>query len=139
MRYTNKTEYGLLCLISMARCKKKRVSITELAQKEGFPIAFLEKILQALRGAKLVRARQGQGGGYELAKDPSEITLREVIEAIEGTTFHAFCEPEVRDGVGCNRFGLCVLKPIWRQAKTVLDQYFESMTLEELALGKIKI
>ena len=55
------------------------VTIRQIAEKENYPVPYLEKILQALRQAKLLIARHGNRGGYVLARRPSEITLREII------------------------------------------------------------
>ena len=137
MRYTHKTEYAFLCLLYLARAKTPRVSIHEIAKKERFPVAYLEKIFQRLRKAGLVAAHQGKGGGYSLSKAPGQITLRAIIEAIEGSTFDAFCEPEVRGGMVCNHFCVCALKPIWRKAKSILDDYFDSITLKTLSDKKL--
>jgi Rrf2 family protein len=130
MKYTNKTEYGLICMIYMARSKKNRVSIKELTLNEKYPTAYLEKILQALRHAGLVLSQPGKRGGYALAKRPSEITLKDIIEAIEGETFETFCEPAVREEIVCSHFCLCGIRPIWIKAKQLLDGFFESLTLE---------
>lgn len=134
MRFTTKTEYGLVCLIYMARhTSADLVTIKEIVKKERFSPTYVEKILQKLRSANIVVSHQGNQGGYGLARDPSQITLKEIIEALEGHTFDIFCEPEVREEIVCTHFSLCGLKPIWQKAKEILDYYFHSITLEMLA------
>ena len=98
MRYTTKTEYGLICMVYMAQHQEKEwISIKEIAKQENYSIAYIEKILQALRQANLVTSQQGNHGGYALARRPVEITLKQIIDALEGHTFDAFCEPQVRE------------------------------------------
>lgn len=140
MRFTTKTEYGLICLMNMARHKELHpVTIKEIVRGEQFSQSFTEKIMQKLRAAKIVQSQQGKQGGYVLARKPSEITLREVIEALEGQTFEVFCEPDVRKEIVCTHFtSLCEVKPVWHRTKQLLDQFFESITLEMLIENKVQ-
>ena len=135
MRFTTKTEYGLVCLIYMAKHSDQKfdpITIKEMVKAEGFSPTYIEKILQSLRSANIVTSHQGNHGGYTLSKHPSLITLKEVIEALEGATFDVFCEPEVRKDITCNHFPMCGIKPLWGKTKEVLDQFYNSLTLEML-------
>ena len=141
MRFTTKTEYGLVCLIYMARhaeIKMDPVTIKELVSAEGLSTAYTEKILQSLRASKIVTAQHGNHGGYVLGRAPSEITVKEIVEALEGATFDVFCEPDVRKEITCNHFPLCGIKPLWERTKGVLDEFFTGVTLEMLAKGKME-
>lgn len=136
MRFTTKTEYGLVCLVYMARrgdLSLDPVSIKELAAAEQYSPAYTEKILQHLRISGIVSSQQGNQGGYVLSRAPSEINLREVIEALEGHTFDVFCEPEIRKDITCTHFSLCGVKPIWHKTKEILDQFYGALTLDMLA------
>ena len=134
MRYTTKTEYGLVCMIYMAKHSDASwITIREIAKKERYPVSYIEKILQALRQANLVESHHGNQGCYSLARKPSEISLKDVIDALEGATFEVFCEPEVREDIVCTHFCMCGVKPIWRNTKGLLDKYFGAITLEMLA------
>ncbi len=134
MRYTTKTEYGLICMVYLAQHHGREwISIKEIAKEENYSVAYIEKILQALRQANLVTSQSGNHGGYALTRRPSEITLRQIIDALEGSTFDAFCEPQVREEIVCNHICLCGAKPIWKKTKEVLDHFFDSITLEMMA------
>jgi len=134
MRFTTKTEYGLICLMYMARHRGNGVvTVPEIVQNERFSKAFIEKILQQLRKAKIVEAHHGIKGGYLLARDPAKITLREVVEALEGGTFDVFCKPDVREHIVCTHFALCGVKPVWQQTKEMLDRFFDTITLDRMA------
>ena len=135
MRFTTKTEYGLVCLIYMAKHSAQTldpVTIKELVKAEGYPLAYTEKILQTLRAAKILDSREGHHGGYALARPAAEITLREIVEALEGATFDVFCEPKVRNEITCTHFPLCSIKPLWEKTKDLLDGFYGSITLESL-------
>ena len=134
MRYTTKTEYGVVCLTHLARhTSGDSLTIKEIAEKEKFSSAYIEKIFQSLRAANIVVSHAGKQGGFSLAKDPSQITLKEIIEALEGQTFDVFCEPEVREHIVCTHFGLCSIRPIWDKTKDILDNLYNSITLEMIA------
>ena len=134
MRFTTKTEYGLVCLIYMARHPdKEAITIRELAREEKFSLPYLEKILQGLRGAGIVTAHHGKQGGYHLARHPSQITLKDVVMALEGDTFEVYCEPELRKEIVCTHFSLCGIRPVWTRIKSLLDDFFGTVTLEILA------
>ena len=140
MRYTTKTEYGMICMVYMAKHHEKEwTSIKEIAKEENYSVAYIEKILQALRHANLVTSQQGNHGGYALARRPSEITLRQIIDALEGSTFDAFCEPQVREEIVCNHICLCGAKPVWRKTKEVLDHFYDSINLEMLAKPQAEV
>lgn len=139
MRFTTKTEYGLVCMAYMAKHPQPhRFTIRELAEKEGYSVAYVEKILQALRHAGLVESHSGNGGGYSLAHNPSDITLRQIIDALEGSTFEVFCQPETREDIVCTHFCLCGIKPVWRKTKQLLDEFYDSITLEMMTKNEIE-
>lgn len=134
MHFTTKTEYGLNCLVYMARNAQGNViTVKDLSDREHFSAAYIEKILQRLKAARIVTSHQGKNGGYALARRPSEITLKEVVEALEGHTFDVFCEPKVREQITCSHFCLCGIRPVWARTKELLDRFFGSVTLELLA------
>lgn len=148
MRFTTKTEYGIVSMVYLARhaaCPERGrgnngfLSIKEIAASEHYPVPYIEKILQALRQAKLVESLQGNHGGYRLARKPSEISLRQVIEALEGSTFDVFCAPDKRPDIVCTHFCLCGVKPVWRKAKDLLDKFFGGITLEMLTKDEIEM
>ncbi len=105
----------------------------EIAEHEGFSITFTEKILQGLRRAGIVTSQQGNKGGWTLTRPAAEITLKEIVDALEGGTFEAFCDPKRRKSIVCNHFSLCKLKPIWYQTKKNLDELYQTLTLEMIA------
>ena len=134
MKFTTKTEYGLVCLIYMARyIDRDAISIKELAQQEQFSLPYLEKILQNLRAAGIVVAHHGKQGGYHLAKHPSQITLKDIVLALEGDTFEVYCEPDLRKEIVCTHFSLCGIRPVWAKIKLLLDDFFGTITLETLS------
>ena len=127
-------------MIYMARrAGKGWLSIKEIAAHENYPVPYLEKILQALRQAGLIASQQGKQGGYALAMKPSEITLKDIIDALEGATFEVFCAPQTREDIVCTHFCLCGIKPVWRKTKQLLDEFYGSVTLEMMTKDEIEV
>lgn len=137
MRYTTKTEYGLVCLVYMVQHQGEGlVSIKEIVEKERLSPTYVEKILQNLHLASIVVSHRGTHGGFSLARHPSQITLKQIIEALEGHTFDVFCEPDVRSHIVCTHFGMCGIRPVWAKTKELLDEFYGSVTLDMLAKGE---
>jgi Rrf2 family transcriptional regulator, iron-sulfur cluster assembly transcription factor len=140
MKFTTRTEYGLLCMVYMAKhADMKWISIKEMSAQEHYPTAYIEKILQTLKKAGLLESQQGNHGGYALARPQAEITLKEIIDALEGGTFEVFCRPETREDIVCTHFCLCGVKPVWRKTKKLLDEFYGSITLETLTKNEIEV
>lgn len=134
MRYTTKTEYGVICLAHMAKKPWPGASTAkEIAEHEGFSVTFTEKILQGLRRAGIVTSQQGNRGGWTLTRPATEISLKEIIEALEGSTFEAFCAPKRRRSIVCTHFSICKLKPIWYKTQKTLDDLYKTITLDAIA------
>ena len=137
MRFTTKTEYGLVCLAYMARKAADEVTaVKEIAEREQFPQPYIQQIFHALCEANIVHAHHGRLGGYSLSRPASEITLRQIVEALEGGTFDVFCEPDVRKEITCTHFSLCGVKPVWQKTKDILDQFYGSITLDMMAKNR---
>ena len=134
MRFTTKTEYGVICLAHMAKkAWPESVTVKEIAEHEGFSTTFTEKILQGLRRAGIVTSQQGNKGGWMLTRPPAKINLKEIVEALEGSTFEVFCAPKRRKNIVCTHFSLCKLKPIWYKTQKTLDELYQTITLEMIA------
>jgi Rrf2 family protein len=131
MRFTTKTEYGVVCLVYMAKeVPGKVITIADLVKHEKMSITYIQKIFHALKQANIVTAHPGRNGGYALARPASQITLRQVIDALEGGTFDIFCEPDIRKDIVCTHFTLCAVRPVWARTKRLLDDYYQSISLD---------
>ncbi len=135
MRFTTKTEYGLICLTYMARryhTGNPVITVRELVSGEQYSLPYVEKIFQCLRQNGIVEAHQGKQGGYTLARPPGEIMIKDVIDALEGGSFDVFCESPVREEIVCNHYACCGMRPLWQKTKALLDEFYGSVTLEML-------
>jgi Rrf2 family cysteine metabolism transcriptional repressor len=125
MRLTARSEYGLLALIDLAcRCGHGPVSAREVAQRQRIPGKFLEQLFASLRKAGLVTAVRGAHGGFELSRPADDITVLNVVEALEGPLRPTLCGGEV----ACERGGACAAADVWGRATMALRDVFGSTT-----------
>ena len=113
VRVSTRGDYASRALLSLAlHGADTPVSVRDIAGRTGLPQPYLEQILLALKGAGLVRSKRGVGGGYVLARDPAEITLGDIVSAVDGPiTLGDFGAPHT-DGA-CDHEGQCVLLAVW--------------------------
>jgi Rrf2 family protein len=131
VRLTKGADYGARGALYLA--KKPRdtvVLVSEIAEAEDLPESYLAKIFQDLAKQGIVRSHRGAKGGFSLARPATEITLRQVVEAIEGPIVLSRC---LAPWEGCERQETCALHPILREAQESLLLALESASLAELA------
>lgn len=90
-RFRKKTEYGMMMMSLLAEAGKDGLVSVRAMQENGLPRSFLVKIARDLITAKLIVAKEGRGGGYSLTREPNTITLKEVVEAVDGGIATASC------------------------------------------------
>ncbi|MCA8939012.1 MAG: Rrf2 family transcriptional regulator [Planctomycetes bacterium] len=133
MRYTTKAEYGIVALLQLAQAPMgDPLSAKDIAANEGLSVEYVEKLLHRLKQAELVISKRGAGGGFSLAHKPEDINLQQVIEALDGSTYQTFCNPDVRENIVCNHSGTCGLSTVWNGLKDVIDDYLSGVTLAQL-------
>jgi Rrf2 family iron-sulfur cluster assembly transcriptional regulator len=106
--------------------------VRDIAERTGLPQPYLEQILLALKGAGLVRSKRGVGGGYVLARSPSDITIGDIVSAVDGPIVVGdFGEPH-QDGA-CAHEGQCVLLALWAEVGGHMRRHLDSYTLADVA------
>ena len=134
MRVSSKGDYACRALLSLALHDEQTVptSVRDIAERTALPQPYLEQILLALKGAGLVRSKRGVGGGYVLARSPSQIRISEILSAVDGPiTLGDFGEPH-QDGA-CDHEGQCVLLAIWKASGEHMRQVLDGFTLQTVA------
>ena len=105
------------------------VILKDISEEEEISIRYLEQIIIPLKINKLVKSIRGAGGGYTLARKSFEITICEILHALEGSCGLVEC---VEDETVCERMPNCATYEVWKEATMLLKNYFESITLEDL-------
>ena len=138
MIFSTKSEYGVRVMVELARRGgAEPVALAEIAEHEGLPPAYLEHLVARLRRAGLVESRRGAHGGYLLAREPAQITMAEVVEALEGRIAPIECFSSTPDGtIHCVREfdaeRVCTTKILWTRVRAAILDTLQETTLAEL-------
>jgi Rrf2 family cysteine metabolism transcriptional repressor len=141
MMFSTKTEYGVRVMVELARRSgEDPVPLAEIAARGDLPLAYLEHLVARLRKAGLVDSRRGSRGGYLLARSPTEITMAEVVEALEGAIAPIECISEGPDGsIVCSRESdpshVCPTKLLWTRVRFAIVRTLQETTLADLVLS----
>src|SRR5712691_6976861 len=132
LRLSKKTDYALMAMKHLAlRSDRASSSAREIAEQYDIPIELMAKVLQRLVQRGLLASHQGTRGGYHLSRPPRQITVADVIQAIDGPVTVTACSTD--DGQ-CEQFAKCnVRDPLWRVRERILSALGEC-TIADLAL-----
>lgn len=140
---TRRTDYGIRALIFLANTDATHAKANDIASAMDIPTGFLQQVLQELQRSRLVISRPGPTGGYALARPADSITIREVVEALEGPLEPSQCA--LRGGP-CHWEEVCALHWVWSSARAALSEQLDAATLARVAAddraiaeGKAKI
>ncbi len=132
IKISTKGRYGTRLMLNLARHylpDKKYVVLKSISDEEEIPIRYLEQIIIPLKLNKLIKSMRGSGGGYVLARPPSQIKISEIILALEGPLTLVDC---VEDANYCPRAPSCATRKVWARASQLLFDYFNNLTLADL-------
>ncbi len=129
IRLSAKTDYALRAMIDLAMHPEDRTTLPAIAERQGIPRKFLPTVLQSLIQAGLVHTIRGYGGGVELARDAHEITVRQIIESVEGRQQLYDCDVRGND---CAMLEDCRLRDLLRKAETAMLDVLGDATLADL-------
>jgi Rrf2 family cysteine metabolism transcriptional repressor len=148
MMFSTKAEYGVRVMVELARrageCADGTgsvVPLAEIAEHDGMPLAYLEHLVARLRKAGLIDSRRGSRGGYMLARSAAEITMAEVVEALEGSIAPIECISQSADGsIVCSRESdpdhVCPTKLLWTRVRGSIVRTLQETTLAELLVTR---
>ncbi len=130
MKLSTRSRYGLRVMLELARRHGQGPVLVEtVEQSQGISGKYIHQIMQGLRNAGLVRTVRGPGGGYELVRDPSEVTALEVITVLEGPLDLVEC---IRQQEVCETATRCVTRELWHRTALAMQEVLSSETLQSL-------
>ena len=136
MQLTRKTDYGLRAISELARRPEEATPIANIAQLHGIPDSFLEKIMQELRQAGLVEATHGRSGGYRLARPPQQISLKEVVHALEGPIALVMClDPNLKCKIELG----CPTSNVWSLINARFEESLSTLSLEDMLTADARV
>ncbi len=132
MRLSTKGRYGLKAMFDLAmNYGENPVSLTTIAARQGVSVNYLEQLISPLRKAGFVRSVRGAQGGYLLNVKPDEITVKDVLETLEGPLAPTDCVKDENDS-SCDNASYCVTRLIYEKMKESIDQVVSSITLQDM-------
>ena len=130
LQLSTKGRYGSRAMLDLAlRYGQGPIMVREIAGRQQLSEKYLEQILSELRKAGLVISFQGKKGGFKLARPPEDITLREVLEVLEGSFAPVRC---VEDKAFCKRSDACSMRDVWENLRTAQVNVLDEWNLEKL-------
>ena len=143
MRVTKWGECGILCALHLARnYGEPPIGAAEIAEAQGIDLPYTQQILHRLRKGDVIESVRGPKGGYKLQRPPAEISLKDILYAVEGDTFQIICDhsplhPEIDAPSRCSTRESCGLHGVWQDLRTAIDHLLEERTLEDLIKSEI--
>lgn len=133
MRLSTRSHYGLRAMAALARAHGRGpLSLSEIAEDEELSLAYLEQLIALLRRANLVIATRGVHGGYQLKRDPREITVGDIVRVLEGPIAPVECASEEGGGSCCERETECTTKEVWVKMRESIAQVLDSTSLYDV-------
>ena len=140
MRITTLAEYGVICALHLAKRSDGRpVTGREIAATERLPVDYVEQILLRMRRAGIVKSTRGAHGGYALARSSDEISVRDVINASELSTFDLHCVTHPVEEARCSASHDCSIRPVWMMLQRKIDEVLEGVRLSDLLLEEHEV
>ena len=131
MEITRQADYAIRSMVHLAELPMNgRIATAAIAEAEGIPLPFLTKVISRLATAGLVTTSRGMGGGVSLAHPPEDITLLQVVEAVDGPILLNHCL--LRSGA-CEREDHCAAHDVWAEIQDRFVQELKSVTMKDLA------
>lgn len=132
IRLSKLSDYAVVVLSQLARDKGRVVSASELATSTGLAEPTVSKVLKVLARGNLIVSMRGASGGYTMERSPAQITVRELITALEGPIAVTACLEE--NNTDCGVSHLCAMKGRWGKVNAAIMKTLDDMALDELLI-----
>jgi Rrf2 family protein len=133
MQVSSKGKYSVRAVLDIAQHSEGApVPLAAISQREGISLLFLEQLFQLLRKGNIVKSVRGAHGGYVLARDPSEITIGEIVRLIESPIYTSSCFSKNESVDDCRISSSCISGAIWKQLAEHVNSFLDSITVADL-------
>ena len=133
MRITTRGRYGLRAVLKLTLSDRgKPISIRELSSIEGISPEFLEQIFFRLRKSGIIKSTRGPGGGFQMEKDPSEVTVKDIFNAVGEEVSLTPCTVEDEMRKDCDHEKNCLAHDMWVETADYINSYFSSITIQDI-------
>jgi Rrf2 family protein len=140
VRITAQAEYGLICALHLARRNDEGpVTGRDIAARERLPADYVEQIMLKLRRADIVVSTRGAHGGYRLSRPADRISVKDVMNASEHSTFDVHCGSHPVEEERCSSSHDCSIRPVWVLLQRRIDEVLDSVRLSDLLLQESEV
>src|SRR5262245_62522938 len=145
MKITAQEEYGLRCILQLAREEKggpqgTPLMVRDIAEREGLSVAYVEKLLWLLGRSGIVESVRGPKGGYKLTRSANVVSLGEVMRVLGGIqSEEELCGQFTGQHETCVHHGDCGLKPVWTGITEFVNSVFDKIPLSTLLMGGVDV
>lgn len=138
MKISTRGRYSLRMMVDLAKHYNDGfIALKDISERQDISKKYLEQIIPFLNRSKLLNSNKGHLGGYQLAKSPDKITVREILESAEGSLTPVSCmdnNPNL-----CEKCSECVTLPVYEKLYKLINDYLESVTLEDIITSNSNI
>lgn len=132
MKISTKGRYAVRMMLDLTLHNTgEYISLKDISKRQEITVKYLEQIVTALTKTGFLRSQRGNNGGYRLARAPKDYTIGDILRATEGSLVPVACLED--DPNQCTRSAECVTLPFWQGLAKVINDYVDSVTLEDLA------
>lgn len=132
MRLSTKGRYGVQAMLDIALyAREQHIALKTIAERQGISEHYLEQLIAVLRKAGLVRSVRGAQGGYSLAKPAEQITVGDILRALEGSLAPVDCVDEL-EPKHCSDNEGCVTRIVWQRIRDSINAVVDSITLQDM-------
>lgn len=131
MKISTKGRYALRMLLDLAEHQNCGfIALKDIAERQNISKKYLEQIIPIFNRSGILKTNRGSQGGYQLAKTPDKYTVGEILRLTEGSLSPIACVEE--DPITCERSGECATLPVWQGLYRVINEYLDSITLQNI-------
>jgi Rrf2 family transcriptional regulator, cysteine metabolism repressor len=133
MSISTRGRYGLRALLEIAQNHgNEPINIRDISKSQKISMSYLEQILHRLKKAGLIRSIRGAKGGYLLAKESNQITIKDIVKVLDGPIGVAYCDfPNLREK-SCIGPKVCASSILWKRLELTIDDFLSKVTLADL-------
>lgn len=133
MQVSTRGRYGLRAMVDMAmHATEGPMALRMIAERQAISESYLEQVFISLRKAGLVKASRGAQGGYELNRPLDEITVGDILRALEGPLVPVYCVGDTAAGPLCEREKYCITHSFWEELRDHINDFLDGTTLRDL-------
>ena len=133
LKVSSKGRYAVKAVYELAlSVVRGPLTVSHIAHVQNIPEQYLEQLMPLLKRAGLVQGMRGAQGGYRLAGDPADISVKDIVSAVEGPILVAECVTE--DGLGCAEMDWCIGPDVWTRVQEAMDETMSRITMDHLVM-----